>query len=165
RQHSATYDITTTDQLYSVPYAQYARSAGRVESLHPEMDLRSLFQEISPYWSITGNKYVEKIHNPPTLGTLDASPIIIVTNDTARMTIAEDGQVQIIGPLSIDDNVTIGQNLNIHHNLFVDSSITVNEHIYVNGNGIFGRNLKIDSTLVVGGEIMTEGNTLIGGHL
>lgn len=165
RQHSATYDITTTDQLYSVPYAQYARSAGRVESLHPEMDLRSLFQEISPYWSITGNKYVEKIHNPPTLGTLDASPIIIVTNDTARMTIAEDGQVQIIGPLSIDDNVTIGQNLNIHHNLFVDSSITVNEHIYVNGNGIFGGNLKIDSTLVVGGEIMTEGNTLIGGHL
>lgn len=112
-ENSEDFDLVTTNKLYSVPYAFYAATAGSlseensVEGNTGEEGNRSPGPgKNSINWTLEGNKNSEDRNDGnPVLGTTDGNDLVIVTNNTPRMIIDEDGPVQIAEDLDIDGSL------------------------------------------------------------
>lgn len=75
----------------------------------PEDPCRNLswFATHSPYWKVTGNTFAELCEEErPLLGTLGATPLSIITDNTVRLLVAVNGKVAI-GGMDPDDQFEV----------------------------------------------------------
>lgn len=92
------FELVGRSELQSVPYAFFAESTRTLVN-DPVLDLRST-PGPSIYWTIGGNVGTR----PPYhfIGNRDKADLVLKTDDTRRVVISEDGQVNIIGGQSGD---------------------------------------------------------------
>jgi hypothetical protein len=114
------FKVASKNQLFAVPYAFHAEKADRLVDDN-EVDLRS---GSSIYWTTTGNNDTR----PPYhfLGTRDDNALHFKTNNTDRLVITNDGQVQVLS------GVTGGEGSYSAYPLTVQGS---NQGIYIKVNG------------------------------
>ena len=159
-QGSQQFDIVTTNQLYSVPYAQYARTAGTlIDNQVQSLGFGDAFLKISPYWSLTGNYKAYKYANPPKMGTLDETPIVFITNGIERMRITEIGSMNITTPLAVDSSVVIGGGLTVIGNTDLKS------HLNVDSSSSIAQDLQVGGTINLLGDLNAAGNASITQNL
>lgn len=159
-QGSQQFDIITTNQLYSVPYAQYARTAGTVlDNQVQSLGFGDAFLKISPYWSITGNHKAYKYANPPKIGTLDETPVVFITNGVERMRITETGSINIGTPLAIDSSVIISGDLTVIGNTDLQSNLNVDSNAFI------GYDFHVGGAADILGDLKTAGNASISQDL
>ena len=92
-----TYTSISTTRLLAVPYAFHALSADRVGTAENNEKFTS------PYWKTLGNAGVTAYNF---LGTVDLNNLVFKTNNTQRMTILANGNVEITNDLFVDGAVT-----------------------------------------------------------
>ncbi|HUR31222.1 MAG TPA: hypothetical protein VMZ69_07300, partial [Saprospiraceae bacterium] len=120
------FQLVTTSKLYSVPYAFYAATAGKIadqpaETVDgPDGNGRANIGMNSINWTLTGNYNSQNWNGGnPVLGTTDANDLVIVTRNIPRMVISKDGPIEIMTPvdfnsaLNVDGNTTLNGTLTV----------------------------------------------------
>ena len=167
------FQIVSSGQLYSVPYAQYATSAGSLigddhESGHngSEGHRTPGIGSNSPNWSLEGNyNSQERNDGNPVLGTTDLNHLKIVTNNAARIIIGENGQITFFTDIDLNTNLNVdgtttlngsldvtGMNpTHLTGTLTVDKPTTLNDDLMVTGMNptLLTGSLDVDKTLNV----------------
>lgn len=85
------FRVLSANELLAVPYAFFAEKAEQLVE-DPRIDLRN---NQSIYWTTTGNNFTRAPFH--FLGTRDEKPLYFKTDDTERIIVTEEGQIQIIG--------------------------------------------------------------------
>lgn len=175
----ADYALVTTSKLYSVPYAFYAASAGSIkgEDANGEDAQRAPGEGMNSInWTLEGNRDSQNRNNGnPVLGTTDANDLVMVTNNTPRLIIDKDGNIEMMtdmdinGNLNVDGNTQLNGNLDVKNmssthltgTLTVDKATTLNDDLTVTNMASthLTGDLDIDKTLNVDGAT-TLNNTL-----
>lgn len=155
------YDIVTTSKLYSVPYAQYAKTAGSLAKEEYQAITTPLFgwPKVGFNWSLYGNALSTTFNDPPLLGTSDDAPVVFITNDTERMRLTEEGNLDILNDLNI------GANLSIAHNFNVNGSGTIADSFTVNGPVEFTDNFMVSGTSTFADSFSVNGPFDLSGNL
>ncbi|MEP6646607.1 MAG: hypothetical protein ABJC12_05925 [Saprospiraceae bacterium] len=118
------FQIVSTGQLYSVPYAQYAGSAGKIVDNGSGNGTRGQsvnIDQTSIYWALDGNMNSHKYKGggQAVLGTTDGTDLTMITNNIPRMIIDKNGNINIMinfiiqGDLNVDGNTTLNGNLDV----------------------------------------------------
>ena len=117
RESDAAYLITTSSDLLSVPYAQYAFKSKEIfnnisfeEVLNLDIGRNYTDDHLMPeafQWNTLGNEWA--LYNAPfapKIGTTDYTPLSLITNNTERMKITEDGDIFMPGNLTVSGILT-----------------------------------------------------------
>ncbi|MDO7884024.1 hypothetical protein [Hymenobacter cheonanensis] len=112
------FRLMGASELLSVPYAFYAGTAGQLSgSSTAGTGAGSMASAAGPgvpsqVWSLFGNSGV----NPKTdrLGTTDAADLVLITNNTERLTITSQGNVAIRNDLGIGNDLTVNRNVTLN---------------------------------------------------
>ncbi len=122
------YQIISSGQLYSVPYALYAASAGSiVNKTSDQQDGRGVGAgggdptQTSIFWTLDGNtnSHKYKTGGQAVVGTTDRKDLVMVTQNIPRLIIDKDGNINIIlnlvvtGNLNVDGNTTLNGSLDV----------------------------------------------------
>ena len=119
------YQLVSISKLYSVPYAFYAASAGKIAgstSDEPDGDGSRGVQldQTSPWWSLEGNYNSHKKNGGPAmLGTTDRKQLTIITNNIPRITIDWLGNISFIGPINMNGDLNVNGNTTLNGSLDV----------------------------------------------
>ncbi len=178
------YQLVTTSKLYSVPYAFYAASAGKLVGEEsgetggteggnraPGIGMNSV------NWTLEGNINAQQRNNgKPVLGTVDKNDLVVVTNNVTRLVISKTGgakfnvDVDVVGKLDVAGATTLKGTLDVTNmspshlsgTLRVDKATTLNDALTVANMAptqLTGP-LDVDKTLNVDGAT-TINNTLL----
>jgi len=102
------YEHLTTSKLLTVPYAFHAATASSLtEDIIDREDLQK--KKAKKEWRTEGNKDIDSSENY--LGTLDAAPLIVITNDSPRLIVHSDGAIEIMGEVTAASFVGDGSQL------------------------------------------------------
>ena len=175
-QADENYQIISSGQLYSVPYAQYATSAGQLNKESGSGNRTPGTGMNSINWTLEGN-YNSQNRNDgnPVLGTTDANDLVIVTNNIPRLIIDANGMinfmvdVDVAGELNVDGATTLNGSLDVTNmsathlsgTLTVDKVTTLNDQLTVTNMASthLTGSLDVDKTLN-GDGATTLNNTL-----
>ncbi|MFZ1679308.1 MAG: hypothetical protein WAT91_18665 [Saprospiraceae bacterium] len=157
------YQIISSGQLYSVPYALYANSAGSIVDQQSDHNggrgLGGNLDQTAIYWALDGNTNSHKYKGggQAVLGTTDRKDLVMVTQNIPRLIIDKDG------------NITIMLNIVINGNLNVDGNTTLNGSLDVTNMSPthFSGRLTVDKATFLN-DILTVANmapTLLSGPL
>ncbi len=145
------YQIISSGQLYSVPYALYATSAGSIVDQSTDKN-GSRGGGVDPtqtaiYWTLDGNtnSHKYKTGGQAVLGTTDRKDLVMVTQNIPRLIIDKDGNINIIlnmvlnANLIVDGNTTLNGSLDVANmspthfsgTLTVDKSTILNDSLTV----------------------------------
>jgi len=113
--------------LLSVPYALHALSASRIAS---EED-RGPGGSNSNNWHTFGNANTDPSED--FLGTSDAADLSIITDSQERLRILATGEVSIDSDLSIGNNLEVGNNTSIGNDLDVSNNTSIGQDLDVQG--------------------------------
>jgi hypothetical protein len=119
------YQVMSSGQLYAVPYALYANTAGKVEGTGSEDvntgNSRGTIDQTSKYWTLDGNANAHKVKGfgPAVLGTTDLKALPLITNDIPRLVIDPFGNISFlftmnfVGDFTVDGNTTLNGSLDV----------------------------------------------------
>lgn len=159
------YQIVSSGQLYSVPYALYAESAGSLEregSRSPQPGKNSI------NWNLEGNKNADNRNDGnPVLGTTDDNDLRIITSNIPRIIIDKAGEINFIvntgigGDLNVDGTTTLNNDLSVASmasshltgTLQVDKETVFEDALFVQNMAVthFTGSLKVGQSLGVDG--------------
>lgn len=159
------YQIIASGQLFSVPYALYATTAGEVKSIGNEGGNRSM-SVIN--WTLEGNHDTQNWNNgDPKLGTTDRRNLVFATNNIHRLVIDKDGMINFLfdvdinGDLNVDGPTTLNGTLTVANmsatsltgTLTVNKATTLNDELTVTNmaNTQLTGSLDVDQTMNVDG--------------
>ena len=175
-----------TSQFLSVPYALHAKTASALV----EEPLKSGSKPGVPShnWSLFGNSKSDP--SKDALGTADFTDLVIVTDNTERLRILADGNINIKEKLNIDGDLTVKQNaylntlggetinngpFSVKNNspslftgaLMVNGKTNLKNTLSVDGFAEFKNGLKVSNFNLseFTGPINVRGNTNIYNHL
>ncbi len=183
------FQIVSSGQLYSVPYALYADYAGELSeqpndgSRAPNPGLNSI------NWTLHGNVNAQLRNNgKPVLGTTDLNDLVFITNNTTRLTIDKNGKatfkvnVEVAGKLCVSGATTLkgpltiaGANSNtlpgildaatLSGTLVVDKPTTLNDDLTVQNMAPTHMTgpLDVDQTLRVDGSTTVNNSLTVTG--
>lgn len=170
------FQVITTNKLQSVPYAFYAQQAGELSTngmqtaAFPGGGQPGTGPSSGSDWSIRGNEEAQKHNDPPLLGTVDNNPIVFITNGKERITITEEGTVELTGDLLSEQNVNVAMGLNVAGDVAVNTAggtTVINGPTTIGGSDMnqatFTGNVQVDKQLNVDGNSSLNGETTIGG--
>ncbi|MEP6796067.1 MAG: hypothetical protein ABJB16_17185 [Saprospiraceae bacterium] len=142
------YQIISSGQLYSVPYALYATSAGSiVDKTSDHNDGRGVGfggdpTQTSIFWTLDGNanSHKYKTGGQAVVGTTDRKDLVMVTQNIPRLIIDKDGNINIIlnmvinGNLNVDGNTTLNGSLDVTnmHPTHFSGTLTVDKATLMN---------------------------------
>ncbi len=181
------YQIVSSGQLYSVPYALHAASAGSLvgnesdqNGDHNRGNVGNLDQT-SSYWTVNGNTNAHnyKTGGPAVIGTTDRTDLTMITNNIARLVIDKNGNINFLFPfflngnLNVDGNTTLNGSLDVigmhpthlSGTLTVDKSTTLNDSLTVTNMApthLTGP-LTVDKTMNVIGATTLNSTLDVGG--
>ncbi len=188
------YQIISTGQLYSVPYAQYAETAGIVSGGNSNdggsdsSSTRGDLDQTSFLWSLEGNfNGHKKDGGPPVLGTTDRKQLTIITNNIPRITIDWLGNINLFGmidlngDLNVDGNTTLNGSLTVANmsptyfsgKLTVDKTTTLHADVLVaneassrlTGSLDVDKTLNVDGATTINNALVVQGNSHVSGIL
>ena len=120
------YQVMSSGQLYSVPYAMYANTAGTVvesgdEDTSDGGGSRGPLDQTAIYWALDGNanSHAVKPVGPAVLGTKDRKSITMITNNIPRLIIDANGHISFLFPISFQGDLTVNGNTTINGSLDV----------------------------------------------
>ena len=170
------FQIISSGQLYSVPYAIYATRAGELRSGErtPGLGMNSI------NWTLEGNSNSQERNNGnPVLGTTDANDLVIITNKIPRIVIDQNGMinfmvaVDINGDLNVDGATTLNGSLVVTNmaathltgTLTVDKATTLNDVLNVNNMSAthLTGSLDVDKTLNADGATTMNSSLTVTG--
>ncbi len=171
------FQIISSGQLFSVPYALYATSAGSLaEKENTDGGTRGIpvIDQTSIFWTVDGNANAHKTKGgDAVLGTLDRKDLTMITNNVPRMVIDQAGNTNILlnsdvdATLNVDGKTTMNSvdvtNMmptNLSGTLQVSKATTLQEKLDVlNGapTYLYG-DLGVNSTLTVKGSALLHGS-------
>jgi hypothetical protein len=117
------YKMLSKSRLLAVPYAFHAGSAGTIAGTQAQQGEGQRTHNGGIQWHLLGNRNA----NPDFffLGTIDENDLVIKTNNSERMRITADGEVNIDGDLSVGNNALIGNDLQVNNNANIDNNLKV----------------------------------------
>lgn len=148
KSEESSYQIVSSGQLYSVPRAMYAESAGKLIKGEGDDDERNPngFGSSGSQWSVTGNYDIDEWNDgAPVLGTTDANDLVIVTNNTPRLIVDQNNQVTFLTNVDIDGSMN------------VDGATTLNDDLSVTNMA----STTLSGTLDVAKETTLGGNVTV----
>lgn len=170
RQGAADFNIVTTNQLYSVPYAHYATKAGALAEEVQGQQAQGGSPSGGNTWSLKGNKNADTHNDPPVMGTTDYLPVVFITDNEERMRITENGIIEIVGDLDVGEDAIIGMDLTVKQDVFLNTeggSTAINGPTTIGGDDMnsatFTGDVQMDKDLNVDGASTLNGETTIGG--
>ncbi|WP_326983989.1 hypothetical protein VUJ46_05450 [Chryseobacterium sp. MYb264] len=184
-------ELQSTD-LYAVPYAFHALTAGSVRGNSnvgqssgsndpdPRDDSNSTLASKGNTWSVYGNKYIGMRNG--FLGTSDSSPLHFKTNNKTRITITPEGKINFFGDINMSNTNTVNVSNLVTENLTAGNA-TVNNLVSQTGvissttqstspdTGAFivkggigiKKNLHVGENLVVAQKTNLSGNLQVNG--
>lgn len=124
---STGYEVLSSSQLLSVPYAMHAGSADMMTT----DDQNSL---LGPFWKTTGNSgSLPQFHF---IGTVDAKDLNFRTANQHRLKIKADGNIEIL--MSLD----VAHDLVVNGNSIIEGNLNVNGVLYGDGSGLTNINVN-----------------------
>lgn len=124
---STGYEVLSSSQLLSVPYAMHAGSADMMTT----DDQNSL---LGPFWKTTGNSgSLPQFHF---IGTVDAKDLNFRTANQHRLKIKADGNIEIL--MSLD----VAHDLVVNGNSIIEGDLNVNGVLYGDGSGLTNINVN-----------------------
>lgn len=152
------YTITGTSQLMSVPYAFHAQTASYLVGDNNQI-LKSADNGVGArVWSQFGNSKTDPLNDR--LGTTDLADMVFVTNNTERMRIMSDGDINT-GNMGIDGNLTV--NKNVFLNAFDGSTIVGGDLTVENKKTtLLTGDLQVDGDASIKGATSLEGKATMG---
>lgn len=172
------YNIVTTSKLYSVPYAFYAETAGKVlseDGIEDNGDSRAPgIGSSGSKWDVRGNYDTDDWNDgSPVLGTTDANDLVVVTNNNPRIVVDASGPVNVRentdmdGTLNVDGETTLNDDLTVTNmsdtdlsgTLTVGKATTLNDDLTVTNMAStqLTGDLDVDKTLNVDGATTLNG--------
>ncbi|PHK98295.1 hypothetical protein [Neolewinella marina] len=170
----------SSTRLLSVPYAFYAAQAGSVNGGESKGDRSKAIKETGSNgstgntWKVGGNKF--NVPGPHYLGTLDSVNTEMITNNTVRLVIRSDGDVDVVNTLNVGIDANIGQDVNVGRdanvgndaNIEVDANIGNNANIDVDANigndANVANNANIDVDANIGNDANIDNNVNVGNN-
>ncbi len=125
--HDEDYQLISSGQLYSVPYALYSNTAGALADGGAGNDTTSgnnrgqSIDQTSIYWTLDGNynSHAVKPYGPAVLGTKDRKDLTMITNNIPRLIIDKEGNINILFDVNFEGNLTVGGNTTLNGSLDV----------------------------------------------
>lgn len=115
----------SNSKLLAVPYAFHAVTASKlVEGMETNAGSPGVPSNV---WSLKGNYNSNPLFDK--LGTTDYVDLVFITNNTERLRITKDGNI------NISNNLDIGNNLTINNNVDIGNDLTVKKNVYLNTLG------------------------------
>ena len=145
--------------LLSVPYALHSLSASRIAG---EED-RGPGGSNSNNWHTFGNANTDPSED--FLGTSDAADLSIITDSEERLRILATGEISIDSDLSIGNNLDVGNNTSIGNDLNVTNNTSIGNDLDVSNNTSIGHDLDISNNTSIGNDLNVTNNTSIGQSL
>jgi hypothetical protein len=109
----ADFVTISNSKLLTVPYAFHAETASKlVDKNSTGMKTAATDGVPSANWSLQGNSKSDP--STDKLGTSDLADLILVTNDSERIRILANGDVNLKNTLNIGQNLNVGQNVQLN---------------------------------------------------
>lgn len=157
------FQIISSGQLFSVPYAMYADEAGSLSDQdETERGIKFPLNQTAIYWALDGNANAQRRRpaGPPVVGTTDGKDLIMITQNQPRMIITKDGLIQLFvntdltGDLHIEGNTQFNGSLTSGNGpTQLSGTLTVEEQtiLYDGLTVANGSHTKLSGDLEVGG--------------
>ena len=173
----ADFVTISNSKLLTVPYAFHAETASKlVDKSSTGMKTAATDGVPSANWSLQGNSKSDP--STDKLGTSDLADLILVTNDSERIRILANGDVNLKNTLNIGQNLNVGQNVqlntaggttdikgatNLQSTLNVADSAHLRSTLTTDGIETITNNTA--STNTENGALVVKGGVGIGGNL
>ena len=173
----ADFVTISNSKLLTVPYAFHAETASKlVDKNSTGMKTAATDGVPSANWSLQGNSKSDP--STDKLGTSDLADLILVTNDSERIRILANGDVNLKNTLNIGQNLNVGQNVqlntaggttdikgatNLQSTLNVADSAHLKSTLTTDGIETITNNTA--STNTGNGALVVKGGVGIGGNL
>ncbi|HZV67951.1 MAG TPA: hypothetical protein VFG10_00315 [Saprospiraceae bacterium] len=172
------FQIISSGQLYSVPYALYANTAGSlVNKPGGSRGSGGDLDQTAIYWALDGNYNSHKYKGggQAVLGTTDRKDLTMITKNIPRLIIDKDGNINIlvsisiVGDLNVDGNTTLNGSLDVTNmspthfsgTLTVDKATLLNDALSVQNTAP----AQMTGSLVVEKTMNVKGATTLGSSL
>lgn len=157
-------------RLYSVPYAMHAGTASRLSGSGTET-----FNGTQFYWSLNGNTG----SFPPQhfIGTRDQKDLVFKTDNTERLVITKEGEINMGGSLEVGVDLLVGNdaiinndlrvenNLSVGNDVDVENDLNVDIDITVGNNASVGNNLDVDNNVSIGNDAKIENDLIVTNNI
>lgn len=158
----ADFVTISNSKLLAVPYAFHAETASKL--IDNSLNKMKTEGVPSANWSLKGNSS----SNPLTdkLGTSDLADLILVTNDTERVRILANGDVNLKNTLTVGNDLNVGQNMKLNTSGgTTDIKGATNLQNTLTVGGIETITNDTASTNTENGALVVKGGVGIGGNL
>ena len=173
----ADFVTISNSKLLAVPYAFHAETASKlVDNSLNSMKSIPNSGVASDNWSVKGNYNSDPLTDK--LGTSDLADLILVTNNTERLRILANGDVNLKNTLTVGNDLNVGQNVKLNTvggttdikgatNLQSTLDVTDSTHLKstLTTDGIVNITNSTASTNTENGALVVKGGVGIGGNL
>jgi hypothetical protein len=161
----ADFVTISNSKLLAVPYAFHAETASKlVDNSLNKMKTAPNSGVASDNWSVKGNYNSDPLTDK--LGTSDLADLILVTNNTERLRILANGDVNLKNTLTVGNDLNVGQNVKLNTaGGTTDIKGATNLQNTLTVGGIETITNDTASTNTENGALVVKGGVGIGGNL
>ncbi len=131
------YTAISASRLMAVPYAFHAGTADEVKGGGGS-------EKNAAFWKSNGNDLT--VPGAHFLGTLDNKDVVFKTNNVERMRVGSSGD------LNVNNNLTVGQDLDVNRDANIDRNLHVGQDVDID------RNLNVDGVSTLKGQVTVDAN-------